>query len=194
MCWWVPLFHLRPLKASQEQTASAAFNAPVFVAKFWDERLMKSLAVAVDAAKLIDAIKQDPKQARAKYGRTMGLSSTYYYFVMGAGKVVSVDKNSVSVALGDAATADVVLETGNVFGNAARDATGLLDVNDFPNSREFNDIAAELNRRIEETILPALRTNAVIGTMVRFAGCAELTDDGAAILPLHLIPLRAEIP
>ncbi len=93
LCWFAPLFHLRPLKASQEQTASTAFNAPMFVAKFWDERLVKSLAKAMDARILIDAIKKDPQQARTKsMGETMGLSSTYYYFVAGTGKVVGVGR------------------------------------------------------------------------------------------------------
>ncbi len=112
----------------------------------------------------------------------------------GKGVVTDVAKDSVSLKFEGSDAADVVLETGNVFGNAARDATGLLDVNDYPNSRQFNDIAAELNRRIEEDVLPALRSNAVAGATVRFTGCAEIADDGTAVLPLRLIPLRVEIP
>ena len=32
----------------------------------------------------------------------------------------------------------MLIETGHIFGNAVRDGTGLLDVNDYPNSQEFN--------------------------------------------------------
>ena len=55
----------------------------------------------------------------------------------------------MSLSLGTEAKPEVIIQTGNIFGNAARDATGLLDVNIFANSRDFNDIASEINRRID---------------------------------------------
>lgn len=53
------------------------------------------------------------------------------------------------------------LETGPVFGNVLRDGTGLLDVNDFPNSQDFNALSSEINRRVEEQVLLRSRLVAI---------------------------------
>jgi predicted lipoprotein len=192
--WCAPLFHIVPLQAARDQTAEAAFSADAFVEKLWNDRLLKSPGKAVDAATLLAAINKDIQAAHQKYGRSLGLSSTYYYFLSGQGRVVAVEKNLVSLAVNPASDKpDIVLETGNVFGNAVRDGTGLLNVNDFPNSQDFNDISAQINRRIEERVLPALRAKAAVGAVVRFAGCAEITNEDADLHPLRLVPLIAEV-
>jgi len=192
--WFAPLFHIVPLQATRQQTTDANFNAGVFVDKLWNERLLKSVTKAVDAATLLAEIKKDPKAARERHGRTLGLSSTYYYCVSGIGRVVAVEKNSVFLALDESgSTPDIVLETGNLFGNAIRDGTGLVKVDDFPNSRDFNDISSELNRRIEERLLPTLRSKAAVGAMMRFTGCAEIADENTDLRPLRIVPLVAEV-
>lgn len=96
-------------------------------------------------------------------------------------------------ATGAAGEADVVLESGNIFGNAARDGTGLVDVNRFANSQDFNAISSEINRRIEERVLPALREQAVVGATVRFVGCAEVVSEETDLRPLRVVPLSATV-
>jgi predicted lipoprotein len=192
--WLVPLVHLVPLKSTREVSTDSAFNPSVFVEKFWSERLLNSVDKAVDSAALLAEIKQNSKEARDKHGRTLGLSSTYYYFVSGTGHIVAVDKDSVSLTLGAKdSTVDIILETGNIFGNAVRDGTGLIDVNDYPNSRDFNDISSEINRRIEERVLPPLRAKATVGATVHFAGCAEISSETTDLHPLVLVPIVAEV-
>ncbi len=194
LLWVCPLFHVVPLETARQHSADASFNAAAFVEKLWSERLLKSADRAVDAATLLSEIAEDAKAARAKYGRTVGLSSTCYYFVSGEGWVVAVKNDSVSLALRENdSNPDVVLKTGKIFGNAVRDGTGLLNVSDFPNSRDFNDISSEINRRIEERVLPPLHAKAAPGTKVRFAGCAEITGGETNVRPLHLVPLIAEV-
>jgi predicted lipoprotein len=122
------------------------------------------------------------------------LGSVYYYFVAGAGRVVSVERDSVGLSLrDDQPEAQLSLATGNIFGNAVRDGTGLLDVNEFANSQDFNALSAEINRRIEEQVLPALRKRAAVGAQVRFVGCAEIVDEAADLHPLRVVPIVAEV-
>ena len=192
--WLVPLVHFVPLKSARQHSTEATFNPSAFAETFWSERLLESMDKAVDAAVLLAEIKQDPKEAREKHGRTLGLSGTYYYFVSGTGRILTVDKESVSLTLGAKdSTVDIILETGNIFGNAVRDGTGLIDVNDYPNSRDFNDISSEINRRIEERVLPPLRAKAAVGATVHFAGCAEISDETTDLHPLVLVPIVAEV-
>ena len=195
LCWFVPPFRVVPLKASRQQATAAAFSGPAFVEKFWNERLMKSADRAANAAALLAEIRTNPKAAREKHGRSAGLGTTYYYFLTGEGRVVAVDPRGISLSLdpaaGAAARPDVVIETGNVFGNAVRDGTGLLNVNDFKNSRDYNDVSSEINRRIETDVIPPLRTKATVGSTVQFVGCAEVVNEATDLAPLRVIPVSA---
>ena len=44
-----------------------------------------------------------------------------------------------------------------IFGNAVRDATGLININEFKNTMDFNNVSAELNRIIREKVLPQFK-------------------------------------
>lgn len=197
LLYFLPLFRIVPLgqePADQQGTSSAANFEPVaFVESFWTEQLIPSSSKTVDASELIVEIKQDRKAARERYGRSLGLSDTYFYCLSGTGRVVSVDKNSIGLSLGNSdSQTDVLLETGILFGNAVRDGSGLLDVNDFTNSQDFNAISTEINRRIEADVLPKLRETATVGKTVRFVGCAQITDEGTDVSPLRVVPFVAE--
>lgn len=197
LLYFLPLFRIVPLgqeRAEQQGTATAAkFDPVAFVESFWTERLIPSSSKAVDATALIAAIKQDSKAARDKYGRSLGLSDTYLYCLSGTGRVVSVGKNSIGLSVGNSdSQTDVRLETGILFGNAVRDGSGLLDVNDFTNSQDFNAISTEINRRIEAQVLPKLRDAATVGKTIRFVGCAQITDEGTDLSPLRVVPFAAE--
>jgi predicted lipoprotein len=194
VCWVVPPFHIVNLKVSREQTAAVAFNAETFVERLWNGPMKEAAEHAVDARELISAIQQDPKAAHEKYGRSGGLGSSYFYFVRGEGRVVAVDKDRLSLALvPNAARADVVLTTGNIFGNAIRDGTGVVNISDFPDSQNFNAVSSEINRRIEDLVLPAVRKEAKVGMTVRFAGCAEIVDESTDLHPLQVVPLSVEL-
>lgn len=195
LLYFLPLFHVVPLDLGGQRAAGAAFDPAAFVDRFWTERLIPGTGGAVDAAELIAAVQQDRHNARQTYGRRMGLGGVYYYFVAGSGRVVSVDRNSVGLALrDDQQHVQVLLEAGPIFGNAVRDGTGLLDVNDFANSQDFNALSAEINRRIEQHVLPNLRHMASVGAQIRFVGCAEIMDEDTDLNPLRIVPFLVEEP
>jgi predicted lipoprotein len=191
--WAFPLFHLVPLDKAREAREEAHVNAAEFAEKFWDERLPTALSRAPDARAVLDAIEGDFQAARERYGRTVGISNSYFVCLQGSGRVVNVDAKGVGLVVrGGGAGPDVVLPVGMVFGNTVRDATGLLDLNKFPNSQDFNAIAAELNRLVETRVLPQLRERAEVGREIRFVGCAEVSSDAKRRRPLKVIPLRLE--
>ena len=194
ICWAFPLFHIVPLERVEKEKAAAAFNAARFAQKFWDDQLMKSLDRATQADVLLAAIQSDASSARKQFSRSVGVSDSYTYFVSGGGRVTAMTEDEISLAVTPGATkTEIVLQTGLLFGNAVRDGTGLLNVNDYPNSQDFNDIAAELNKLVETQVLPGLRERAKIGDTIRFAGCIEVNDESTDLKPLKLVPVRADI-
>jgi predicted lipoprotein len=111
--------------------------------------------------------------------------------VSGSGRITAVGEGEVEIALPEGGA--IVIDTGPVFGNTIRDGSGLLDVNDFANSQDFNAISAGINRRVEERVLPNLREEAAVDKTVRFLGAVEIADSVSKVESLKLVPVAIEI-
>ncbi|TAK93997.1 MAG: DUF2291 family protein [Verrucomicrobia bacterium] len=191
ICWRFPLFHVVSLKRATEEKAAATFNPATFAEKFWSEKLLKSLDQAAKADELLSAIQANPAEAKKKFSRSVGVSESYTYFVSGKGRVVTVSEDEIALAVTAGATnAEVALQTGLLFGNAVRDGTGLLNVNDYPNSQDFNAISEALNQLVETRVQPKLREVAKAGATIRFVGCAEVNDESTDLKPLKVVPIQ----
>jgi predicted lipoprotein len=191
--WLFPLFHLVPLERAAKEKAAATFDPGTFAEKFWSGQLSMSFDKAVKAEVLLPAILTNSAEARKKFARSVGVSESYTYFIAGQGRVLAVSDEEISLAVKVGATeAEVSLQVGLVFSNAVRDGTGLLNVNDHPNSQDFNAISEALNRIIEDRVLPKLRESAKVGATVRFVGCAEVNDEATDLRPLKVVPVLAE--
>jgi predicted lipoprotein len=193
LCWLFPPIRIRSLKEVREVAISAQFDAVEFVEKFWGSQLLPATKEAAGATEVLETIANDPLSVREQFGRTLGVSSSYFLFVNGVGKVVSVEEDGIGLSLRpDSDEVQIAIPLGFVFGNAVRDSTGLLDPGDYPNAQEFNDISAALNSRVESNVLTRLREIAVPGSRIRFAGCAEVADEEQDLKPLALVPIFVE--
>lgn len=194
-----PPFHVVSLSVTDSSTgalsssAPAAFDPHAFAAQFWDRDLAAAVGRATDAGELTIALDHDPKAAADRYARRVGLGGIAYYFVTGEGRVIEVEKKTVRMAVGDTEKIFCVIDTGPVFGNALRDGTGLLDMNTFPGSAEFNALSAELNGLVEARVLPLLKEKIAVGARIRFAGCAEISGSEGDPRPLQLVPFQIEV-
>jgi predicted lipoprotein len=194
VCWLFPLFHVVPLKTATAEKAAATFNATQFAENFWSNQLLSALPKCSPAAALLALIENDPAAAKKKYSHGMGVGDSYFYFVAGAGKIIAVSDDDISIAVTAGSTnAEITLQTGLIFGNALRDGTGLLSPSAYPNSQDYNDISAALNHIVETSVQPKLREHAKVGSKISFAGCAEVNDESADLKPLKVIPIQATI-
>ena len=194
ICWRFPLFHIVPLKTATAEKMAATFNATQFAETFWANQLLPALPKCSPAAALIASIQTDPAAAKKKFSRGSGVGDSYFYFVSGAGKIIAVSDDEISIAVTAGSTnAEITLQTGLIFGNALRDGAGLLSPSDYPNSQDFNDISAALNHIVETSVQPKLRERAKVGANISFAGCAEVNDESTDLKPLKVIPIQATI-
>lgn len=197
--WFFPLFHVvpltRPTSPGEPTTvAPAAFDAKAAADKIWRRDLPNAAQHAVALPVLVRALRENLANAKAQFAKTAGVGAAYF-FVRGEGKVVARERNVLRVAIEGMEAEVVSLRIGPVFGNTVRDGCGLLDVNAFPGLQEFNALSAELNARVEASVLPPLRAKAEPGTVVRFAGCAEAPEslDAPGEPVLTIVPVEAEI-
>jgi predicted lipoprotein len=193
VCWLLPLFHVVTLKTATAEKVAGKFDATAFAENFWTEKLLPTASKTVSAEVLLPAIQANPSGAKTNYSRSVGLSDSYFYFLHGEGKIISVSDDAVLISVTENSTnAEIALQTGLVFGDAIRDGTGLLNVNDYPNSQDFNDISAALNHIVETRVLQKLREQAKIGAKISFAGCAEVDDESTDLKPLKIIPIQTK--
>jgi len=196
LMYFFPLFHVVSLRQGGPPAAGAAFDPVAFVDRFWTERLIPGAARAVDAGELVAAVQQDRQSGATDARPERGIGRRLLLFPRRHRSGSSPSRRTPCGC--PCATApppvQVSLETGNVFGNAVRDGTGLLNVNDFPNSQDFNALSTEINRRIEQQVLPELRKRAAVGATVRFVGCAEITDEDTDLQPLRIVPFLVAAP
>jgi len=192
--YFVPLFHVAPLRETREQSVDAAFDAAGYVENFWNGPLLEASREAVDAAELLAALQKDPSAAAKRYGHRLGLGASSSYLVSGQGQVVAVDDGGISIALSGGGPPEILIETGPVFGNAIRDGSGLINVSDFANAQDFNALSAEINRRVEEQVMTSLVAKAAPGAVVHFVGGVELSDSSGTPAMLTLVPVVIEFP
>lgn len=192
-CVAFPPIHIRSKKARQDAIAETTFNPAAFVGKFWTERLLPASGQAADAEKILAVVAESPGKVREQFGRTVGISSSYGIHIRGKGRVVSISEDAVGLAvLSKDDVADVTIPLGFLVSNIVRDGTGLLNSSSYPNAQEFNEIAAELNKIVEEKVMPEVKRVAVVGKQLEFVGCVEVEDEETDLKPLDVVPISVK--
>ena len=194
LCYFFPLFRIVPIDdaGSVRQSpanAAAPVNVTDYTDEFWNDRLPAAFGNAVDIEELFETVDRDPGEARSKFGRQVGLGGACFFFVRGAGHVeeVAADYCTLKIAGGSRRAR---IRTGVVVGNAVRDSTGLIDVNQFANSQDFNNLSVELNQRVETHVIAPSRERLRVGARVSFVGGGQVGDDRdfdrLSLVPVHL--------
>ncbi len=192
--YWFPPVRVVRLDEARRQQIDQEFQPEAFARTFFNGQLMRSLDGATDAKALLAAVRRDPKEAKARYSHTFGIGSVYYYFLRGTGRAVSVGPDAVALCLeSDGSAVDVVLRTARITGGAICKGTGLIDIGEFSDTRNFNKVSAEVNRIVERDVLPPFREQVAIGSVVSFCGCAEVMDEDRDLHPLKVIPVTLEV-
>lgn len=189
---WPP-FRFVSLQAVRQAEERSAFNPKDFARALWDDKLPSVASTAPGIADVLEALKRNAEGAVEKYGTVWGLGGNTYFMLQGVGRVVAVDGDTLDVMIdGIAAGTRVVLLTDNVFGNTVRNASGLIDPSEFPNSQDLNKVSIALNVIVMNEVLPALRESATVGTEVRFIGCTEVRNVNS-ISEMEIVPISVDV-
>jgi predicted lipoprotein len=179
---------LNEVKASANKTFDAEGYAKIFVNK----KLPVALAKAVDINTLIALLQTDADKAFDNYGHALAIGSTRYFMVKGIGKITAVDYDVVQVQTGTDSS-NVNIATEYVFGNALRDASNLVNINDFSNTLDLSNVSAEINKIIRTRMLPPFKAKAKPGDNVAFTGAVELNMAHLNTNEIEVIPATLKI-
>ena len=170
------------------------FDAESFALDFWQNKLPGVVEQAVDAAVFLKALEADLLSALKTHGNTLGIADAYSILLKGSGTVLAVTDDGIAVSVqAPVSQPDIQIETAFIFGNAIRDASGLVDVSDFPNSTDFNNISGILNRTVREEVLPPFLSKVKAGQKIYFAGATEIRTDRPDEQSIKIIPVLIDI-
>ena len=185
--------YFRKLSAVQKEKQQS-FDAPAFSKKLWEEQLPPKMDSAVLLSDFMKAVAVNQPEAFTKYTHALGIGNYRYALIRAEGQVTAVNEDDVllQIATGDSLL-KATLATEYIYGNAIRDASGLVDIKDFPNTSELNSISEELNKTVRTTLLPAFRKQVKTGDKVELVAAVEFNQEHVKWNQLELLPVRLQI-
>lgn len=168
------------------------FNPKDKVQYFWDNELDKLLSSAIDLKLFDSQLADNPEKFTSQHGKAVGITSSYCFLVSGYAKQSLSDSEEIPVEITDAHS-EYKLQIKYIFSNAARDAIGYFNIDDFENTMDFNAISSELNKLILEREVSKL-DSITEGDLIKFIGAVEIDPenipDQIAIVPLKIEAAR----
>lgn len=187
-----PLFRVESLSERVNRQQLASFNPAQIVANVWHTDLSAAAKQAPLLETFARAFREDPQQAIAAYGNTVGVSSKWNFMVRVRGHVREHDGSLLRLEPLASPHLRIEIRNGPVFGNSVRDGSALFDVASFTDTRKFNDLSAELNKQVEMSVLPALFAELSEGSLVEVVGCFTLDTRNPELDQIRLVPIQFE--
>ena len=164
------------------------FDAVDFSKKLWDEQLPGRLDTAIELSAWINAIKTDSIAGMERVSNAMAIGNYRYSLVKIKGRAGAIGEDDF--ILNADSQVNIKVATEFIYGNAIRDASGLVDIRNFVNTNDLNNISEELNKKVRTTVLPALKRNLKPGALLEITGAIEFNKEHLRLKDLEMIPVR----
>jgi predicted lipoprotein len=179
-------------KLSEVKAAAAKTFDPVGYAKdYLNKSLLPSAAKAPDMDQLIGQLKSNPAKAFKNDAHALDIGNTRFFMIKGEGVIINIDESDVYISTPGKQTLKIATEY--IFGNALRDAPGIISVNDFTNSMDLNNVSAEVNKLVRTEVLPPFKSKAKKGDTISFSGAFELNQEHINLNNIEVIPVTLAI-
>jgi hypothetical protein len=171
--------------------AKATFDPAGYARNYLDKLLLKAAGTAPDADDLIAQLRNNPAKAFKTDAHALDIGNVRFFMVKGEGTITNIDENDVYLLTPGKQSLKIATEY--IFGNALRDAPGIITVNDFTNSMDLNNVSAEVNKLVRNEILPPFKSKAKKGDTISFAGAFELNQEHINLNNIEIIPVSLTI-
>jgi predicted lipoprotein len=186
--------YFKKLDEVKASSASLQFDAAKYARNYLDKKLTPNLSKALDLNHLVPLIETVKDSTFNRYSYALGIGNIRFFLVKGEGEIKSINENDVTVLLKtDTSQRTVKIATEYVFGNAIRDASGMIDINEFSNTMDFNNVSAEINKIIRTEVLPPFKSRAKEGNRLQFTGAVELNREHPDLEKIEVIPIALNI-
>jgi predicted lipoprotein len=164
------------------------FNFNAFADSLYNKGILKSTK-AIDLNELQNQIQANPDSAFKAHGNRLGIGNSAFFMVKSVGKVVNITEGKIKISTFQ--NAIISVDAKYIFGNAIRDASGLVKLTDFKTNADFNKVSEALNTIIREKVLPPITKNIKVGDEISVVGALKLSKK--EILSLEVLPVQIQI-
>ena len=172
-------------------TGVKKFNATEYTTTFFTKKLPVVIDHAPDIVSLTELLQNNPAKAFEQFGHKLGIAKTWYFMVRGEGTIESVEEEDLVVAINSGLQTRIA--TSFIFGNAVRDGSGAVDIDEFLNMTDFNNVSIAINNIVKNEVVPPLKEQAKPGMKLKFAGAFEIKEDNIDIQSIRIIPVATEL-
>ncbi len=180
--------------STRKVAGESTFDAPAFSKQLWAEQMPAKLDSAVALTALIEAVNKNSEAAFKQYTHALAIGNYRYALVKfdAVIKEVREDDALITITASDSAI-QASLATEFIYGNAIRDASGLIQVQDYPNTSDLNSISEALNKIVRTEVVPSFKKTMKNRDTVNGIAAVELNKQHIHWQNLELLPLRIMI-
>jgi len=182
---------IQKLDEYKTSNKSEVFDAEKFAGNVWENELPQALKSAVELTDLMDQLEKNPDRACLQHGKKLGISLTWYFLVKGEGTIRSIGEEALVIQLKNGK--QIRLATSFIFGNAVRESSGVVNIDDFINMTDFNNVSVALNRKVKEEVIPNLKQGSKNGENIQFEGAVEINEESLDLDNIKVIPISVKL-
>lgn len=182
---------IQNLEKHRSAIKPASFSATQYAENFWKDSLPVCISNAPLISDFVQLLNENPGQAFEKYGRKLGISSSYYFILKGTGTIEKVEDEFLILAVDDQTKVRIL--TDFIYGNAVRDGSGKVNINNFLNMTDFNNVSVAINKLVKEKVASRLKITAKTGQQLEFAGAVEINEENIDLTAASIIPISAKL-
>lgn len=176
-------------------TAVSSFDAVGYAQNFWKTKLLPATEKATDLNTLVPLLKTDPDKAFSTYSHALGIGNIRYFLVKGQGRIINVQPDEVTLEVPVGSSAQPIkLEMELIYGNAVRDASGIIRIQDFETTADLNALSEQLNKIVRDNVVSTAKTQLRKGSEISFAGAIELNKAHLKLNEIEVIPIVIKAP
>ncbi|MFL9831548.1 DUF2291 domain-containing protein [Flavobacterium sp. ST-87] len=176
---------LSVVKAAKKEN----FDFRAYADSIYYKGILKSEKISL--TDLSSMMKVNPEPTFEKYGNRLGIGNSAYFMIQSTGKIIDIKDGLYTIA--DEKNGIIYIDTKYIFGNAIRDASGLVKLTDFKTNSEFNKVSESLNDIIRNEVIPQEISKVKLGDSIRFNGAIKLNKNQNLREKITVIPSQIKL-
>jgi predicted lipoprotein len=174
--------------SSIKESEKVNFDAKTYANDYVLKKIPSIKNKALDIFNLLSELEKDPNKILKNDTKSPATSDVKYFFIGGKAKISEINKEYILLK-NSQNDKEIKLAIKYIFGNSARDCSGLISINDFTNTMDLNNVSEEINKLIRKEIIDPFLLKVKKGDLISFTGAVEISMEEPKLSAIEIIPL-----